>query len=633
MSRADHWTGGLDASITRRDLINGVLVGAGATLLGLDAGSAAPTADVAPDWTGYGGVGDYARANGNTGSVVSAAHRIGDYDLTGAVSDDAGRIYDVVIVGGGLAGLHAAYEIMRTEGHSRTCLLLENHPIFGGEARQNEFIVDGHRLYGPQGSNDFLVPREGYLRAIWTELGLPDQFEFAPVPPGVPPAPLENFGPMYWQPDRTPVGYFFRDPARGGRGVWVIDAWRDGFARAPIPAAVRRDLRKLWTLKEPPLPDGDFTLWLDGMTYRSFLVDVLGLRPEVTRYVDPLLAAADYGFGSDVISAYAAYYAWMPGVRAYLPSAHLQSPSSPALMSFPGGNSAIARLLVKRLLSDAIEGPVSWAQVLEGPVRFAALDRPDSWLRIRLDATVLNVAHEGSPENARLVSVVYTRGGRLRRIRARSVVMATGGWVNRRVLGDMPPQLRAAFAEFNHGPMVVANVALRQWRFLVELGFTAARWFEGFGFFASIRRPMIVGGRSAPFHPDEPTVLTFHVPIAKPGHDIRTQGMLARKELLSKSYRDYELEIRRHMTALFGDAGFDAARDIAGIILNRWGHAYIAPQPGFLLGRDGAPSPLGIARRGYGRIFFGHSELAGAQNWPNAASEGSRAARQALAVI
>ena len=100
---------------------------------------------------------------------------------------------------------------------------------------------------------------------------------------------------------------------------------------------------------------------------------------------------------------------------------------------------------------------------------------------------------------------------------------------------------------------------MRHWRFLDRLGFTSARWFEGFGFFANIRRPMLVGGSAAPFHPDKPIVLTFYVPILKPGHDIRTQGALARTELFTKSYRDYELAIRAQMDLLFAGAGFDAS--------------------------------------------------------------------------
>ncbi len=64
----------------------------------------------------------------------------------------------MVIIGGGFSGIGAAYEFYKKYGNTKKCLILENHPVFGGEAKQNEFDVDGYKLYGPQGSNDFGPP-------------------------------------------------------------------------------------------------------------------------------------------------------------------------------------------------------------------------------------------------------------------------------------------------------------------------------------------------------------------------------------------------------------------------------------------------------------------------------------------
>jgi phytoene dehydrogenase-like protein len=71
---------------------------------------------------------------------------------------DTGEIYDCVIVGGGISGLAAALIFQRKAGEGKTCLVLDNHPIFGGEAKRNEFLVDGHRLIGHQGSALFWPP-------------------------------------------------------------------------------------------------------------------------------------------------------------------------------------------------------------------------------------------------------------------------------------------------------------------------------------------------------------------------------------------------------------------------------------------------------------------------------------------
>jgi spermidine dehydrogenase len=103
--------------------------------------------------------------------------------------------------------------------------------------------------------------------------------------------------------------------------------------------------------------------------------------------------------------------------------------------------------------------------------------------------------------------------------------------------------------------------------------------------------------------------------------------------MFATSYAEYERQIRRQLQTMLGSVGFDARRDIAGIVLNRWGHAYIAPQPGFYFGTAAAPAPLEVVRRRYGRIAFGHSELSGRQSWGRAAQEGRRALSQVLEVL
>ena len=65
---------GLNQPICRRDFLNSTLLAAGGALLG----SLTPKQLLAQqeDWTGYAGVGDYARSNGNTFDVMTAGHQI-----------------------------------------------------------------------------------------------------------------------------------------------------------------------------------------------------------------------------------------------------------------------------------------------------------------------------------------------------------------------------------------------------------------------------------------------------------------------------------------------------------------------------------------------------------------------------
>ena len=301
------------------------------------------------------------------------------------------------------------------------------------------------------------------------------------------------------------------------------------------------------------------------------------------------------------------------------------------IFSFPGGNTGTLRYIVKAINPAAIQGKPVFDDILYGPINFDELDRPGSPVRIRLGSTVFHVEHVGSPKASGAVNIRYLKNGKAQQIRATAVVMATGSWATRHVVVGLPDEQKWALSQFNHGPMLTVNVALRNWEFMSRLGISAARWFGGFGWHASIRRTPIVKGHADKLDPSQPIVLTLYTPILKPGYDLHTQGVLARAELLSKSYLDYEREIRDQLTLMFKEAGFDADRDIAGIILNRWGHAYVCPQPGFFFGINGHPSPPEVLRHHpFQRISFAHSELYGNQAADHAVNEGARAAEQAF---
>ena len=126
-------------------------------------------------------------------------------------------------------------------------------------------------------------------------------------------------------------------------------------------------------------------------------------------------------------------------------------------------------------------------------------------------------------------------------------------------------------------------------------------------------------------------MLRLKVLYSYPGLSTEAQGHRGRGEMLGTSFRDYERHIREQFTEMFGAGGFDAERDIAGIILNRWGHAYLNPQPGFFFGQGGKPAPRGVLRNApFGRITFANTDLAGAMDHRCSILEAQRAVRQVL---
>ncbi len=359
----------------------------------------------------------------------------------------------------------------------------------------------------------------------------------------------------------------------------------------------------------------------------------MNLSPEITKFADPVLAAA-IGLGADAISAFGAYQVAMPGFQGFARGFTRRAKTEDSdWHSFPGGNDGFARHFVKGLIPDAIKGNNSFEDILNQKINFDALDREGSNIRMRLGALAVNIEHNNEPEKSEYVRVAYVKDDKVYMLKARNVVMANGSWVTRRIVKDLPENYREAYGRFYRSPMLVVNVALTNRKFLYNLGFTACRWFEGFGFSSNILQPMIVGDYQPPLDPDKPAIITFYVPFYYPGLSIKEQGVRGRAELLSTSYADYEKKILEQMVILFGKAGFDPKKNVAGIILNRWGHAYVNPQPGFYFGREGNPAPRSVIRNPFGRISFAHSELNGHQHWLGAVDEGRRAAKQAMRTI
>lgn len=622
-------------NISRRDFVNGTLVGAGAALLT----SVAPGCSTTPGgssattdpWDGYSGVGDYAGANGNVASVRDAAHLVRDGQAESMLREahDTGEHYDLVIIGGGFSGIGAAYQFFKDHGKEKKCLIIENHPVFGGEAKQNEFEVDGYKLYGPQGSNDFSPPDKdtrSLIADIYRDTGLPFEYDVVNPRPDQTTvrAPLEHFYGVYWEEERYDTGYFF---GKDAATPWVVNPRADKLARLPWTAEFKGEMNCVFEDKEEYYVGDDLDQWLDSMSYKELLEDVMGYSAKVTAYFDPVLAISMGGVGADVYSAYSAKLLDMPGTNVH----YKPDPNQDSSYSFPGGNSGLFRYIVKYLNPDSIAGTNSFEDIQFGRIAFDLLDRPENPVSIRLNATAIDVQHVGDATDAGHVSIAYHEGRKVKKLTATAVVMSVGGWVSRRIVSDMPTAMLEAYQQFHHAPVLVVNVALRNWRFLDKLGIAAGRWFEGFGNFFAIRRPMVTGELTQPFDPDKPTVMTFYVPFNNPGLAPQQQGAVGRAELLSKSYAEYETEILAQMTDMFSDYGFNAQDDVAGIVLNRWGHAYISPQPGFHFGTAGKDAPREIVKRGYGRIRFGHSELSGYMSHTRALSEGARAAREAIA--
>jgi spermidine dehydrogenase len=631
---------GLERGITRRDFLNASLLASGGLLLtGASPASLLAEKQADDDWTGCGGVGDYANSNGNTTAVLEAGHQIRDgaFDRFPSNAIDSGELYDCVIVGGGISGLAAALIFQRQAGKSKTCLVLDNHPIFGGEAKRNEFLVDGHKLVAHQGSAFFPVPYpRSFIARFYESIGLDKpRLDYQKWDGSAPEMPLSRT--PYLSGGATSAFYF---GAKFGRqqGLWLTDPWGKKLQGAPISSQARAELLRYQGLSaEPPdsaspqnlktrtpeYPGDAISRQLDKITLELHLAQKHNISRETIRTFLSPVEGGGYGLGPDALSGYTAYAADMLHP--------LDITDETGDQMFPDGNSGFARLITKSLIPDSIAGPHAVEAVCRNRVNFAALDRAGAPARIRLDSTAVWVQHEGDHKKAEFVNVVYTRGGKVYRVKARSVVMAGGSWTTRHIVRDLPPEHAAAYGEFYRSPCLMANVAVRNWRFLYKMGISGCQWFEGLGNYIQVRKLATCGADSATIGPDSPIVLTLKVLYSYPGMRTDEQGHRGRAEMIATPFRDYERQIRAQFTEMFARSGFDARRDIAGIILNRWGHAYLSPAPGFFFGKDGKPAPGEVLRSApFGRIAFANTDLSGVMDHRYSILEADRAVGQLL---
>ena len=147
---------GMGSSITRRDFINGVAIGAGGALA---AGSLSPDLEALlaqgspaypPALTGL---------RGSHAGSFEAFHAMKDgaFWKDAPVPRDTGEQYDLVVVGAGISGLAAAHYFRKARPDARV-LVLDNHDDFGGHAKRNEFTHNGRTYIGYGGTQSIDSP-------------------------------------------------------------------------------------------------------------------------------------------------------------------------------------------------------------------------------------------------------------------------------------------------------------------------------------------------------------------------------------------------------------------------------------------------------------------------------------------
>jgi spermidine dehydrogenase len=612
------------ALISRRDFLNGVALSIGAGLTPA-AQLAAQPARYPPALTGLRG------QHPGSFDVAHALAREGrKFPVEGLPVDES---YDLVVVGGGISGLAAAWFYRRSRPSARI-LILDNLDDFGGHAKRNQFSLDGRGIIGYGGSQSLQSPNTLYspvAKGLIRDLGVDlKRFETA-------------FDRGLYPSLGLSRGMFFNREAFGRDVLVTGDPGGDGedsgkhnakplaefVAGFPISETSKAQIMALYAGKNDPVPGKSVKEkheLLKRTSYRDYLMKFCGLGEEAARCFQgrPL---GFYGLGSDSVAAADARDLGYPGFTGLkLPDESNAAWKEPYIYHFPDGNASIARLLVRSLIPAAAPGH-SMEDVVPAAFDYAALDRAGEPVRIRLDSTCVHAASGGGK-----AQIAYVRDGKLHRVEARHAVLACVHMMIPHIAPELPAAQREALAKNVKTPLCYTNVLVRNWRAFTNLKVSSISAPMGFHHQVSLDFPVSLGGYRNPRDPDEPILLHMvHVPGApNQGFDARTQFRIGQGKLYAMSFADFEERIRDDLDRMLGPGGFSSARDIAGITVNRWPHGYSYVASSLYDPDDYEEAVLKVARQRFGPIAIANTD-SGGDAWVHfAIDQADRAVKELL---
>jgi spermidine dehydrogenase len=239
----------------------------------------------------------------------------------------------------------------------------------------------------------------------------------------------------------------------------------------------------------------------------------------------------------------------------------------------------------------------------------------------------------GALTSATEVEVAYGREKRVYTVRAKAVVLACWNGMIPHLCPDLPEKQKDALKYGVKVPLVYTSVAIRNWTAFKRLGITGATTPGMYHTGARLEMPTVIGGYNpTPASPDDPILVRMTRTPCKPGLPSRDQHRAGHVDLLTTPFSTFELKIRDQLARMLGAGGFDPARDIDAITVNRWPHGYAYEynplwDPDWPAGH----SPCEIGRQPFGRITIANSDAAAAAYTDQAMDQAYRAVAELIA--
>lgn len=499
------------------------------------------------------------------GPSFSLGHRLGDTFRPQPAGDHWSDV-GVVIVGGGVAGLSAAWRLLRAGVNDFVLLELEGSP--GGTSRSGASPIvpypwGAHYLPVPMKENRALV-------TLLDEMGLLEgRDEFGE------PVVAEQF--LCREPEeRVFHDGRWHDGLYLSRGASEEDiAELDKFQRLVRQWAAWRDGRgrRAFAIPVAACSDDPEVTALDRVTMTEWL-DEHGLRSGRLRWLVDYACRDDYGLRAEHTSAWAGLF--------YFASRLRESATEPQpLITWPEGNG--------RLVGH-----------------FAAQAR--ALLRLGQLVTEIVPVHDQGRWRADVIAF-DADSSTVHGFRAGQVIFAAPQFVGSSVIRGLGDERGAAIAEFQFGAWMVANLILSDRP--RELGFPLA-WDNvlydspSLGYVVATHQRCIDYG---------PTVFSYYFPFCD------ADAAAGRQRLLSLDWNECADIVLTDLAA----AHPEIHRLVERLDVMRWGHGMVRPRPGFVWSRARSD-----CARPFHSVHFAHSELSGVALFEEAFFHGLRAAEAVL---
>lgn len=644
--RDEHDELGLQREITRRDFLNGfsIAVGGAMALPGSAWAGAfgMPTDGPAKDNAAQNSPGYYPPSKtgmrGSHDGSWETAHAMRDGKKWPTAAADPEH-YDLVIVGGGISGLSAAYFYRQHAGDKARILILDNHDDFGGHAKRNEFQSGGRLVLGYGGTQSIAGPNlySKEAKGLFAKLGIvPERFA--------------TYNDTKFYSSRELSRAIFFDKETFGEDRLVANpgkpSWTEFLVKTPLIKEVQTDIARLHSEKVdyvPALSTEQKKVYLAKTSYKDFLLRDAKVHPGVIPFFQQSTYGL-YGVGIDAVPAGdLAKLGGYPGFDGmdlsgpYGPGMGLEitrQDSEPYIYHFPDGNASIARMLVRALIPGIAPGN-SMEDIVLAKMNYAKLDEDGAAVRVRLNSTAVHArnvdASAGGGNPGKEVEITYVRDGQAHSVRAGECILACWNTVIPYMCPEMSQAQRDALAYGVKVPLVYTNVLLRNREAFEKLKISSAECPGSFFGGVALDFPVSMGGYQFAQNADEPCVVHMQYVPCAPGLPARDQQRAGRALLYSTTFETFERNIRQQLNRMLSGGGFDAARDIQAITVNRWPHGYAYEynslyDPVWAAGQ----APCEIGRAAFGNIHIANSD-AGAFAYTNEAIDQAWRAVQEIA--